>query len=156
MKTLSCVLCLIFVAMPALGERGDFNDPADPFVAALGVAVGYTSGTGLAFRWPILPQTMAGLAGGLVGRKGELAWNTGFELHYVLRQAGAIRVHLGPAAAFYSDAEDDDVDFNASFGIGTEMLIGRRTALKADLVFTYLGDDGDVFPMPQVALLYYF
>lgn len=156
MKRPWLLLCVLLVALPALAERGDFNDPADPFVAALGLNMGYTSGTGIGVRWPLLPQIMAGAAGGVWGRQGDLAWNSGFELHYVLRQAGSTRVHAGPGFAFYSDGKDDDVDFNASLGIGMEILFGRRTAIKMDLGFTYLGDNGDVFPLPQVAVLYYF
>ena len=30
------------------------------------------------------------------------------------------------------------------------------TGLKFDLGFTYLGDDGDVFPLPQLGFFFYF
>ena len=155
-----CVVCVAALCLAwtdrAVGERGDFNDSADPFVAAVGLAAGYSSGTGLALRWPALPQTMAMATGGLWGRNQDLAWNVGLELHYVLRQSGSTRVHIGPGAAIYSDNTDDEPDYNLAFGIGTEILFWRRTALKLDFGFTYLGDEGDILPMPQAGILFYF
>jgi hypothetical protein len=150
-------LCLVAAACgPVRAERGDFNDPHDPYVAAIGLALGYSSGTGLSVRWPALPQVMAMATGGLWGRKGDVAWNTGLELHYVLRQSGSGRVHVGPGVAIYSDNEDEEADVNASFSVGGEILFWRRTAIKLDLGFTYLGDEGDILPLPQFALLFYF
>ena len=55
-----------------------------------------------------------------------------------------------------ANQEDDEADFNASFGVGFEYLWESRVALKVDLGFTYLGDEEEVFPLPQAALLYYF
>ena len=149
-------LLIVAGAGVAPAERGDFNNPHDPYVAAVGLAVGYTSGTGLAVRWPALPQVMAMATGGIWGRKGDVAWNTGFELHYVLRQSGSARVHVGPGVAIFSDGNDENSDVNVALGIGGEILFWRRTAIKLDLGFTYLGDEGDILPLPQVAVLFYF
>ena len=99
---------------------------------------------------------MSTVAGGVWGSSEDLAWNLGTELHYVLRQSGAVRVLIGPSIAFYSDGSDEDVDFNAAFGVGFEYLWAERVSMKMDLGFTYLGDEEEVYPLPQIALFYYF
>ena len=158
MPRLVLVCLLVALALPARAQDtvGDFNQDYDPYVAALGMAVGYSGGTGLALRWPMLPQIMGGVAGGVWGSSEDLAWNMGFEAHLILRQAGGTRIYVGPAVAFYSDSNEDDTDTNASFSVGIEHLFKPRVALKFDLGFTYLGDDEKVFPMPQIAGFYYF
>lgn len=137
-------------------DPGNWNQEYDPHVAALGVAAGYTSGTGLALRWPALPQTMLGVAGGAWGESDDLDWNLGLELHYVLRQVGRTRLFAGPALAFFSDDEDGETDLNLSAGIGLEMLLRSRVSVKIDLGFTYLGDDEKIYPLPQLGVFYYF
>lgn len=135
---------------------GNFNSEEDPYFAALGLAAGFTSGVGLAMRWPILPQTMGGIAGGAWGSSDDLAWNIGFEMHYVLRQVRSTRIIIGPALAFFSDDSDDETNGNYSLDVGMEYLIRDRVALKADVGFTYLGDADQVLPLPQIAVFYYF
>lgn len=136
--------------------RGNWNQDYDPMVFAFGLGAGFSSGTGLAVRWPALPQTMATVTGGAWGSSDELKWNLGGELHVVLRQAGRVRFFVGPSVAVYSDHEDGEENWNASLGIGTEFLLRPRTALKLDLGFTYLGDGEEVYPLPQIGLYYYF
>lgn len=153
---LACAGVLAIAPRAQAQALGNWNQDYDPYIGALGLAVGYTSGTGLAARWPALPQTMIGVAGGAWGKSSDLAWNVGVELHYVLRQVGRTRLFLGPAVGFISDDEDDDTNVNASFDLGVEVLLRPRVALKADVGFTYLGDEETVYPLPQLALFYYF
>lgn len=158
MRALLFVLSLL-MAVPAAGQvdgRGHWNQEYDPHVAALGLSVGYTSGTGLALRWPAFPQTMMSVSGGAWGQSDDLDWNLGVEAHYVLRQAGRTRVFLGPAVGAYSDHDADDTNVNASFNVGVEVLVQPRVSMKADIGFTYLGDDASVYPLPQLAFYYYF
>jgi hypothetical protein len=146
----------IGIPSPASGQRGSsWSQSHDPYVAAFGLAAGAASGSGLAFRWPVLPQTMATLAGGVWGSSDDLDWNVGLELHYVLRQVGRTRLFAGPAAALYSNG-DDTPDVNATLGIGLEYLLSARLALKADVGFTYLSDGDKIYPLPQLAIFYYF
>ena len=137
-------------------QHGNWNDDYDPYIASLGLAVGYTSGTGIAVRWPALTQTMVGVAGGAWGKSSDLAWNLGCELHYVLRQVGRTRLFLGPGLGLLSDGKNDKTNVNVSLNIGVEMLMRSRVAFKADLGFTYLGKEETVYPLPQLAVLYYF
>lgn len=137
-------------------QEPDWNRDNDPYVAAMGLAAGYTSGTGLALRWPVLPQVMGGIAGGAWGKSEDLAWNIGFEMHYVLRQAGRTRALFGGGVGVYSDDADEQKDYNYSLGVGLEWLWKMRLALKFDVGFTYLGDHEKIFPLPQASLFYYF
>lgn len=159
MRTRLATLCLFLTVANASAQvdaRGDWNQDYDPHVAALGLAVGMTSGTGLSARWPAFPQTMMSVTGGAWGQSDELDWNLGFEAHYVLRQAGRTRVFLGPGLAAYSDNDANDTNVNVSLNVGVEWLVRPRVSLKADIGFTYLGDDGSVYPLPQIAGYYYF
>lgn len=151
------LLCTGFGVRESLAqEPGNWNQEYDPYIGALGLAVGYTSGTGLAARWPALPQTMLGIAGGAWGKSSDLAWNLGVELHYVLRQVGRTRLFVGPALGLISDAKDDATNVNVSMNIGVEYLLRPRVGVKADVGFTYLGDKETVYPLPQLAMHYYF
>lgn len=151
------LLCAYGAGHRALAEEpGNWNQEYDPYIGALGLAVGYTSGTGLAARWPAFPQTMIGVAGGAWGKSSDLAWNIGVELHYVLRQVGRTRLFVGPAVGVYSDDDDDQTNVNASLNLGVEVLLRPRVAFKADVGFTYLGDEETVYPLPQLAVHYYF
>lgn len=153
------VIALLLSSVPALGQvdgRGHWNQDYDPHVGAIGLAAGYTSGTGLAVRWPGLPQTMLSVAGGAWGQSDELDWNFGIEAHYILRQAGRTRIFLGPALGAFSDHDADDTNVNVSLNVGIETLIRPRVSLKFDIGFTYLGDDASVYPLPQAAVYYYF
>ena len=40
--------------------------------------------------------------------------------------------------------------------MGVEYLLLRRLALKGDLGFVYRSDNGDILPLPQGGLLFYF
>ncbi len=137
-----------------------WNEPEDPYVAAIGLAGGASSGAGLAVRWPGLSQTMLGVAGGVWSQDGDVDWNVGLEVNWILRQANRLRIFVGPSAAFFSDDNGDnteeDVDLNIAVGVGIEYLMRPRFSVKFDVGFTYLGDDGDVFPLPQLGVFFYF
>ena len=159
MRRAALIFAFLLLAAPALAQdapTGNWNQEYDPHVAAIGLSLGYTSGTGLAARWPAFPQVMMSVAGGVWGKTDDLAWNFGTELHLILRQVGRVRFYTGPAIAFYSDDSEDDTDVNFSAGVGLEVLIRPRISVKTSLDFTYLGDKGDVYPLPQVAMFFYF
>lgn len=156
---LTAAAVLLGLGVPLAGAQqptGNWNQDYDPHVAAIGLGLGFTSGTGLGLRWPALPQTMMGVMGGVWGSSNDLAWNIGTDLHYILRQAGRIRFYTGPALALYSDDEDDNADVNVSIGVGLEILLRPRMSAKLDIGFTYFGDDDNIYPMPQASVFFYF
>jgi hypothetical protein len=141
----------------------DWNRTDDTMAYAVGLHAGKTGGTGLAFVLPLTWYVHAQVAGGVWNTEGDHRYNLGLEFHYLLRQDPKLRLFLVAGAAYYShDAqvdgtEDWDLDksTNAGFGVGVERLIGDRWAVKADLAFTYEGDDGDIRPWPQAGLFFY-
>ena len=156
MKRTIALFVLVLAIAPAAHAQPRWSRDHDPHVAAVGLAAGLTSGTGLALRWPVLPQVMASVAGGVWGSSDDLAWNTGFEAHYILRQSGRLRFFAGPAVAWYSDRKEDDVDINVSGGIGIEWLYAERVSFKVDLGFTYQSDEEKTYPLPQASVFFYF
>jgi hypothetical protein len=147
-------LALLLVVPAAAQSQGrDWSQARDPYVGGIGLNLGASAGSGLAFRWPALRQTMFTLSGAAWGKSGEVQWDLGLESHYVLRQAGATRLFVGPSAAFYQF--DDHSDWNVGAGVGIEQLMWSRWALKVDLSFTWLSGESALYPLPQVGLLYY-
>ena len=74
---LALILGLTLLSAPEPAEaqeRGNWNQDYDPHVAAVGLGMGFTSGTGLAVRWPALPQTMMSATGGAWGSSEDLRW----------------------------------------------------------------------------------
>ena len=151
--TLVCLVALGVIPAHAQMDGRDFSQARDPYIGGIGVNFGASSGSGLALRWPAFPQTMCTLTGAAWGKSGEVQWDLGLEAHYILRQAGASRLFVGPSAAFYQF--DDHSDWNVGAGVGVEKLMWSRWVLKVDLSFTWLSGEDAVYPLPQVGLLYY-
>ena len=155
------VLILVLSGNPtelwAQGGGGrDWNQEHDPYWAAIGLAAGYSSGTGLSFRWPAFPQVMMGLTGAIWKQDGNTDWNLGLDLHLVLRQAHRTRFYVGASAAADRDGGDSETWWNASLGGGMEFIIVPRVVLKADLGFTWRQKNDDILPLPQLGIYYYF
>jgi hypothetical protein len=155
------MLMAVFASMPARAyaqapQPSNWNQSYDPYVGAIGLALGYSGGSGLSLRWPALPQTMMSISGAVWGSSDDLTWNVGTELHYVLRQAGRTRFFFGPSVAAYSNDGDQSPDVNAALGVGLELLISSRWAWKVDIGFTYLGGEDKIYPLPQTGLYFYF
>jgi hypothetical protein len=153
-------LWLLLVAAPARAQSYyDWNQVGDPYVAAIGLQAGWSTGTGLSVRWPLLPQTMMSATGGIWRKDKSTDWNLGVELNLVLRQEGRIRLYAGPALAVIHDGKggaDGDQHWNGSLGVGIEYLLMPRLALKVDLGFVYRSSTDDILPLPQGGLYFYF
>jgi hypothetical protein len=148
----------VLVALLATGARAqddarDWNQAYDPYVGGIGLNFGASSGSGLAVRWPALPQTMFTLTGAAWGKSGEIQWDAGLEAHYILRQAGRSRLFAGPSLAFYQ--LDGNKDWNLGAGVGIEYLLWPRWAFKGDVSFTWMSGENSIYPLPQVGLIYY-
>ncbi|HKI83026.1 MAG TPA: hypothetical protein VKA63_01720 [Candidatus Krumholzibacteria bacterium] len=153
-------LYLLLVVTPARAQSYyDWNQAGDPYIAAIGLQAGWATGSGLSVRWPLLPQTMMSVTGGIWRNDKSTDWNLGAELHLVLRQEGRVRLYAGPALAIIHDGEggaEGDQHWNASIGVGVEYLLMPRLALKADLGFVYRRSHDDILPLPQGGLYFYF
>lgn len=156
MRILFVVSALLILGVSdarAQGDGRDWNQVHDPYVGGIGAGFGASSGSGLAVRWPALPQTMFTVTGAAWGKSGEIQWNAGLEAHYILRQHGRTRLFTGPSLAYYQI--DDNKDWNLGAGVGIEFLLWPRWAFKADVSFTWISGEESIYPLPQVALIYY-
>lgn len=131
----------------------DWNQDYDPYYGGVGLNFGASSGVGLAFRWPALPQTMFTATGAAWGKSGQIQWDAGLEAHYILRQAGRTRLFVGPSVAYYQ--LDGDGTVNIGAGVGLEYLLWPRWSFKCDMSFTWLGSEEAIYPLPQAGLLFY-
>lgn len=136
--------------------RFDWNQPGDPYVASIGFQAGWSTGTGLSLRWPILRQFMMSVTGAVYRKDGNTRWNLGGELHLVLRQQGRVRLYAGPSLAAIEGGDSGDPHWNAALAVGIEYLLLERLALKGDLGFVYRGKADEILPLPQGGLYFYF
>jgi len=151
---LAAVLVALFAGTACAQDDGrDWNQPYDPYVGALGLGVGASSGSGLAIRWPAFPQIMCTATGAAWGKSGEIQWDMGLSAHYILRQAGKSRLFVGPSTAIYQ--LDGERDWNLGAGVGIEYLLWPRWSLQLDLSFTWLSGEDAVYLLPQAGLLFY-
>jgi opacity protein-like surface antigen len=149
----TAIVALLAGTAAAQDDARDWNQAYDPYVGGLGLGVGASSGSGLAIRWPALPQTMFTVTGAGWGKSGEIEWNLGLEAHYILRQAGRSRLFTGPSVAYYQ--LDGIKDWNFGAGVGVEYLAWSRWAFKVDLSFTWLSGEEAVYLLPQAGLIFY-
>lgn len=148
---------LLFEASPSFAQSGyDWNQPGDPYVAAIGLQAGWATGTGLGIRWPAFRQVMMGVNGAVYRKDSQTRWNIGVELHLVLRQQGRVRLYTGPAAAIVEAGGADDPHWNASWAVGIEYLLLERLALKGDIGFVYRSEKDELLPLPQGGIFFYF
>ena len=143
-----------------------WNRLDDPLTAALGVHVGKTGGTGLAFKFPIQWWLYVQAAGMVWNTSDNKRHNIGFELQYLLRQDQKTRLFLAAAAANYYHSKREPVagnednwvteeNWNYGFGVGGEWLIGKRWSLQAEIQFTHDGEDDNFILLPQAGAFYY-
>jgi hypothetical protein len=155
----------LLAATPAAAAP-DWNRLDDPMVGGIGLHVGKIGGTGLALKYPLKWYLQLQVAGG-IWRQGDTRWhNLGFEVHYILRQDDRLRLFLLGGAGYWHDEDrkednagqefwDESSNWNLGFGVGAERLIGERWAVKADVDFTFQGDDDSITLWPQAGVLFY-
>ena len=59
--------------------------------------------------------------------------------------------YVGGIGAGFGDSKD----WNLGAGVGIEFLLWPRWAFKADVSFTWISGEESIYPLPQVALIYY-
>jgi hypothetical protein len=158
-KLLIFSLLLVALASQAAAQTRDWNRVDDPLYEAIGLNVGFASGVGLSYKFPIKWWLYGQVAGGIWNNKNDNRHNLGFALQYILRQNGRDKLFLsGGAAHFYHKENDRTKDhINTGFGVGMERLMGERTAVQVEAVFTYRGNDEDsLMVFPQMGIHYYF
>jgi len=170
------VLAAVFAAIvvflapgPARAERGavpDWNDPADPLLSAVGLHYGRIGGHGLAFRLPLKWWLYFQAAGGLWHTADHKQHDLGFELNYILRQDQTLRLYLAAGAGWFYDRKmtgtnngidvwEEHSHWNSGFGVGVELLRGRRWSVQIEGDFMHDGKSGDTKVTPQFGVYYY-
>ena len=159
-------LLLIAAAAPAQDAVPDWNDTADPLQAAIGLHYGKIGGHGLAFRLPLKWWLYLQAAGGLWHTTDREQHNLGGELNYILRQDRTLRLYLAAGGGWFYDYEktgnvggvdvwEEDSHWNYGFGVGIELLRGRRFAIQLEGNFMHNGDTGETKVTPQAGIYYY-
>lgn len=143
---------------------------------AFGVIAGPVSGAGAMYQ-EILPTALGYRVAFLGWKFGDSSFlDVGVSGLRVLSDDGQRRVYLVGGASYWRRSEEetvplrddqgnrigqrevDDVDDSVGlgFGVGIDLPFGVRGGLSLEGVFTYWTDSGDLLPLPQVGLHYYF
>ncbi|MFO7607923.1 MAG: hypothetical protein R6X35_01815 [Candidatus Krumholzibacteriia bacterium] len=161
---------VVLAAPPAAVAQADpvpdWNDSADPLLAAVGLHYGRIGGHGLAFRLPVQWWLYLQTAGGLWHTQDRKRHNLGLELNYILRQDRTMRLYLAGGAGYFYDKEqtgtrdgvdvwDQESHWNYGFGVGVELLRGRRWSAQLEGNFMHNGDSGETKVTPQAGVYYY-
>ena len=166
---LAAALAALLTAAAAAAPQDpvpDWNDTADPLQAGIGLHYGRLGGHGLSFRLPLQWWLYLQATGGLWHTTDREQHNLGGELNYILRQDRTLRLYLAAGGAwFYDNQKTDTVDgvdvwdeeshWNYGFGVGIELLRGRRFALQLEGNFMHDGDTGETKVTPQAGIYYY-
>jgi hypothetical protein len=168
----AAVLAALVMLVPATGIRAqdgpapDWNDPVDTMEGAVGLHYGRVGGHGLSFRVPLKWWLYLQTTGGIWHTSERKRHNLGFELNYILRQDRATRIYIGAGTAYFYDDEmtgtvdgaevwDKDTHWNTGFGVGAELLRGRRWSMMIEGDFMHDGKTGDTTVVPQAGIYYY-
>lgn len=164
MKSFLCVVAvLLFVNTPALRAQVKVQgsqkaEALGKNVYGLGVSVGPASGIGISFRNHLPSKISYQLIGGII-KSGDKTWATvGGEFQFDLVRATSTRLFFGPSVSyFYSGTAGNDyvAPFRFGVGVGGELLVQNAINISVEGVFVYFSN-GDIAPMPQVGLHYYF
>jgi len=158
-RSLLVVLLLLAAASTAAAQVRDWNRVDDPLYEAIGLHMGLSGGFGLSYKFPIKWWLYGQVAGGIWNNKDDNRHNGGFSLQYILRQSGRDKLYLGAGLAHYYHKEKGRTKdhINMGFGVGLERLLGERTAVQVEAVFTSRGDDeNSLMIFPQAGIHYYF
>lgn len=163
------LLTLIAVTLAACPQAAsatrDWNRFDDPLQSAVGIHAGKSGGVGLSLKFPVwwwLYLQPTGLVWHTADRKRH---DIGLQLLYLLRQDATLRVYSVVGGAYFYDKQRHEQDgqsyeevddyWNWGAGVGVEWLLSSRWSLQGDIDFTYNGDNGDIYPFPQVGLFFY-
>jgi len=159
LKLLIATVLLFTFASQAAAQTRDWNRVDDPLYEAIGLNMGLASGVGLSYKFPIKWWLYGQVAGGIWNNKDDNRHNVGFSLQYILRQNGRDKLFLSGGAAHYYHKEKGRTQdhVNTGFGVGMERLMGERTAIQVEAVFTYRGNATEsLMVFPQVGVHYFF
>lgn len=127
-------------------------------VYGLGISGGPASGVGISFRNHLPSKISYQLVGGIVKSAEKTSASIGAELQYDLVRATTTRLFFGPSTSYFYTGSDENTfagPFRFGIGVGGELNVQNAVNISLEGVFVYYSN-GDIAPMPQVALHYYF
>ena len=144
----------------------DWNNQGDTLQGAVGLHYGKVGGHGLAFRLPVQWFLYLQAAGGIWHTGDDKRHNVGAELQYILRQDARLRLYLAAGLAYFyhrektgqsggEDLWDTQEYWNVGFGVGAEILQGRRWSFQIEGNFYRDGKSDDIKITPQAGIYFY-
>ncbi|HTS00133.1 MAG TPA: hypothetical protein VML00_10300 [Bacteroidota bacterium] len=166
MTRLRCAAALLVAALYALPARSQAVLPERgrdgglrENVYGLGLSVGAASGIGLSFRHHLPGYFSYQLIGGIIKVDNRTLYAIGGEFQYDFIRGSGVRFFAAGATGFYyagrGHGNEIDGPGRLGAGIGAEVPVQGGFHLSGELLFTYFSD-GNVLPLPQLAMHYYF
>ena len=128
-------------------------------VFGLGVAAGPATGVGLSFRHHLPSVFSYQITGGIIKVDDKLSYAVGFAANADLVRGARSRFYVGGGVGYYHSGRSDRNELEGpariAAGIGGELHVGNGFHALGEIMFVYFSD-GNVLPLPQVGLFYYF
>ncbi|MBI5473167.1 MAG: hypothetical protein HY961_12560 [Ignavibacteriae bacterium] len=159
LTTLAIVTLALGAAQAQVIMPSSQNTSIRQNVFGLGFFGGASGGLGLSFRHHLPSPFSYQITGGIIKVDGKLRSDIGFEAQYDLARGGGTRFFVVGGIAYYYSGGDNKNDMTsptrAGLGLGGEWVMSGGLHFVAEGVFTFFSD-GNIFPLPQVGLYYYF
>jgi hypothetical protein len=134
------------------------TDVINPPIYGVGVSLGPASGFGLSFRHHLPGSFSYQIVGGIIKADRNTLGNLGGEMQFDFVRTLRTRF-FGVAALgyFYKGEAENELSspFRAGTGVGIEYQQFRSISIAGEILFTFF-NDGDIVPLPQVSMHYYF
>ena len=153
------LLCAAPASVAQVSVQG--NQKAENFgkdVYGLGLSVGPASGIGISFRNHLPSKISYQLVGGIIKAGDKTSASIGGEFQFDLVRGTTTRLYFGPSISYFYSGTDSNTyvgPFRAGIGVGGELSLQQAVHVSLEGVFVYYSN-GDIAPMPQIALHYYF
>ena len=157
------LILIVLYALPArtqavLPERGREGGLREN-VYGMGLAAGAASGIGLSFRHHLPGYFSYQLIGGIIKVDNRTSYTFGTELQYDFIRGAGIRFFAAGALGYYYSGKGNGNEIDGpgriGAGIGGEVPVQGGFHVSGEILFTYFSD-GNVLPLPQVGMHYYF
>jgi hypothetical protein len=127
-------------------------------VFGLGFFAGASGGFGLSFRHHLPGALSYQITGGIIKTDGKVRSDIGAEINFDLARGGGARFFAAGGIGYYhsgSDGNEMSAPTRGGFGLGGEWMMGGGLHFLAEGMFTFFSD-GNILPLPQVGIYYYF
>ena len=160
---LMSLLCNLVLSLPALGQT-EMPDRSKPTgfrdeVFGLGFFAGPVGGLGVSFRHHLKVPFSYQVTAGIIKADKRLLYDVGAEAQYDISRSERGRFFVGGGLGYFYSGESNGNDlkgpFRVGLGGGGELGISPVLTGILEVQFTYFSD-GNIIPLPQVGVFYYF